>query len=220
MSWLHPEGRPAFTTKSWPRTSDLAPVFGSNGDMASDAVRRSRQALSKRQRSWLLALHVASGVGWLGAAVCMLLISWTNSDPVQHYPVGLVMERIDRFVMIPLPLVAIATGIVLSWGTSWGFVRWYWVVVKQLATYSLTALAPFTVHEWIVQMTDLSRAGVAGAAYGSTQRLHVLASAVIVLTGTAIVAISVLKPWGRRRTAVRRASDDLLTGHRPQFKKP
>jgi len=129
----------------------------------------------------------------------MLLISWTNSDPVQHYPVGLVMERMDRLIMIPLPLVAIATGIALSWGTSWGFVRWYWVVVKQLATYALMALGPFTVHEWIVQMTDLSRAGVAGAAYANTQRLHVLASLVIVVTGTAIVTISVLKPWGRRR---------------------
>jgi hypothetical protein len=130
----------------------------------------------------------------------MLLISWTNSDPAQHYPIGLVMERMDRFVMIPVPLVAIVTGIVLSWGTSWGFVRWYWLLVKQLATYALMALAPFTVHEWIVQMTDMSRAGVAGTAYASTQRVHVLSSLVIVLTGMAIVTISVLKPWGRRRT--------------------
>jgi len=169
--------------------------------MASNFARRSRQALSRRYRSWLLALHVASGGGWLVAALCMLLISWTNSDPAQHYPTGLVLERMDRLIMIPLPLVAIATGIVLSWGTSWGFVRWYWVIVKQLATYALMALGPFTVHEWIVQMTDLSRAGVAGAAYANTQRLHVLASLAIVATGAAIVTISVLKPWGRRRAA-------------------
>src|SRR5215467_10863350 len=161
----------------------------------------SRHALSRRQRGWLLSFHVASGGGWLGAAFCMLLISWTNQNPAQQYPIGLVMERMDRFVMIPVPLVAIATGIVLSWGTLWGFVRWYWVVVKQLATYGLMALAPFTVHEWIVQMTDLSHAGVAGAAYTNLQRLHVLASMVIVVTGTAIVTISVVKPWGRRRPA-------------------
>jgi hypothetical protein len=145
-----------------------------------------------------LALHVVSGCGWLGAAFCMLLISWTNQDPPQHYAVNLVMERIDKYVMIPVPLVAIATGIVLSWGTLWGFFRWYWVLVKQIATYTLMLLAPFTVHEWIVQMTHLSQAGVGGASYAALQQLHVLASTVIVFTGAAIVTISILKPWGRR----------------------
>ena len=129
----------------------------------------------------------------------MLLISWTNRVPSQHYAVNLVMERIDEFVMIPVPLVAIVTGIALSWGTRWGFFRWYWVLVKQIATYALLLLAPFTVHEWITQMTSLSRAGGAGASYASVQRLHVLASVVVTVVGVAIVTISVLKPWGRRK---------------------
>jgi hypothetical protein len=166
--------------------------------METDAAHRSRPVLSRRQRNWLLALHVVSGGGWLGAASCMLLISWTNLDPSQHYAVNLVMERLDTFAMIPLPLAAIATGILLSWGTLWGFFRWYWVLAKQVVTYALLLLAPFTVHEWIVQMAGLSHAGVAGASYAEPQRLHVLASAAIVVTGAAIVTISVLKPWGRR----------------------
>jgi hypothetical protein len=146
-----------------------------------------------------VAIHVAAGGGWLGAAFCMLLVSWTNQVPSQHHAVNLVMERIDEYVMIPVPLVAVATGLVLSWGTLWGFFRWYWVLVKQIATYALMLLAPFTVHEWIVQMTNLSQTGASGGSYSALQRLHVVASAVIVVTGAAIVATSVLKPWGRRK---------------------
>jgi hypothetical protein len=134
----------------------------------------------------------------------MLLISWTNQDPTQHYPVNVVMERIDRFVMIPVPLVAILTGFLLSLGTLWGFFRWYWLLVKQAATYVLLVLAPFTLHEWIVQMTNLSRAGVASAPYTDVQRLHILASVLTVATGAAIITISVLKPWGRRKLRPRR----------------
>jgi hypothetical protein len=139
----------------------------------------------------------------------MLLVSWTNLVLSQHHAVNLVMERIDDFVMIPVPLVAIATGIVLSWGTLWGFLRWYWVLVKQIATYALVLLAPFTVHEWIVQMTTLSQTGGGGASYAALQQLHVMASAVIVITGAAIVTISVLKPWGRRTPPLAPPSTDL-----------
>jgi len=150
----------------------------------------------------------------------MLLIGWTNQVPSQHYAVKLVMERIDQYVMIPVPLVAIATGILLSWGTLWGFLRWYWVLFKQIATYTLMLLAPFTVHEWIVQMTGLSRAGVGGAWYAEVQQRHVLASTVVVVVGAAIVTVSVLKPWGRRvppagsisRSKIRRnaASEEVI----------
>jgi hypothetical protein len=173
------------------------PVPAWNGSMETRTARRPRQVLSRRQRSWLVALHVVSGGGWFGAAVCMLFISWTNQDLTHHYAVNLVMEGIDEFVMIPVPLVAIVTGVLLSMGTLWGFFQWYWLLVKQVATYALLLLAPFTLHEWIVQMTNLSRAGVVGASYAGVQRLHVLASAVTIATGAAIITISVLKPWGR-----------------------
>jgi hypothetical protein len=134
----------------------------------------------------------------------MLLISWTNQDPTQHYPVNLVMERLDEFVMIPVPLVAIVTGVLLSLGTLWGFIRWYWLLVKQAATYVLLVLAPFTLHEWIVQMTNLSRAGVAGAPYTDVQRLHIVASVITIAAAAAIITISVLKPWGRRKRRLQR----------------
>ena len=166
-----------------------------------------------------MALHVISGGGWLGAAFCMLLIGWTNQDLTQHYAVNLVMERIDKFVMIPVPLVAIATGLLLSWGTLWGFFRWYWVLVKQVTTYALLLLAPFTVHEWIVRMTNLSAAGVAGASYRDVQQLHVLASVVIVVTGAAILTISVLKPWGRRKQPLCRPSGDAEHGERGKLQR-
>ncbi len=108
------------------------------------------------------------------------------------------MGDLDLLAMIPTPLLAAATGLLLSWGTTWGFFRWRWVVTKQVATYAMMVTAPFTLHEWIGRMTALSGSGVAGPPYDGAQRLHVPGSVAMVLAIAAVVAVSVLKPWGRR----------------------
>jgi hypothetical protein len=169
--------------------------------MAIQSPRRSRRTLSRRLRGWLLSLHVAAGGGWLGAALCMLVISWTNQDAVRLYPLDLVLEELDLVAMIPIPLVAAVTGLLLSWGTVWGFFRWYWVIGKQCVTYAVMVAAPFTVHEWIGQMTALSRTGGTSAGYAAAHELHVLGSIARVVAIACVIGLSVLKPWGRRRAA-------------------
>jgi hypothetical protein len=44
------------------------------------------------------------------------------------------MDLIGRWVLVPLSLGALASGIVQSIGTKWGLVRHYWVLVKLLLT--------------------------------------------------------------------------------------
>lgn len=166
--------------------------------MKDRVARRHRPPLSTRQKKALLAVHVISGGAWLGAAFCMLIISWTNQDPAHHYAVNLVLEKLDGLMMIPAPMVAIGSGLLLSWGTVWGFFRWYWLLLKQLLTYAMVVLAPFTVHDWIGELTSLSRAGRTSVDYESFHQLHVFGSVIIVLAGGAVVGLSVLKPWGPR----------------------
>jgi hypothetical protein len=197
-------GRSSEVDLSLPQVVWLAPVTAGpclnwNGRMTTTTARSAGPILSRPQRNWLTSLHVAAGGAWLGAALCMLIISWTNQDPGRHHPVDLVLEDLDLLAMIPAPLLASASGLLLCWGTTWGFFRWRWVVAKQAVTYSMMVAAPFTLHEWIARMAALSGSGLAGPPYAEVQRLHVLGSVAMVLGIAGVVVLSVLKPWGRRR---------------------
>ena len=44
------------------------------------------------------------------------------------------MQVITRFVVVPVAIASLLTGLIQSLGTSWGLFRHYWVVVKLLLT--------------------------------------------------------------------------------------
>ncbi len=46
----------------------------------------------------------------------------------------LVMELIGWFVLVPLSLASLLTGLVQALGTKWGLFRHYWVLFKLLIT--------------------------------------------------------------------------------------
>ena len=184
------------------------------------APSRPRRAagLSRRQRGLLVALHVGSGGAWLGTALCMTVVSLAAGpagDPAALHAVNQVLERLDDPVMISSSLAATATGLLLSWRTSWGFFKFHWVIAKQILTFVVMLAAAIWLHGWIKQLATISAHARAGAplepAYALAHRDHVLGSLVAVAAIGAIVLISVLKPWGRRRPA----RTESLTSRRP-----
>jgi len=54
--------------------------------------------------------------------------------------VYLAMEPAGWFVLVPLSLASLLTGLVQSLGTTWGLSRHYWVVAKLLLTVLATAI--------------------------------------------------------------------------------
>lgn len=94
-------------------------------------------------RKTVLAAHVTASVGWIGAVAVFLalaVIGLTSQDEQTVRGVYLVMEPAARFVLVPLALASLVTGLVQSLGTAWGLVRHYWVLVKLLITVVATAL--------------------------------------------------------------------------------
>ncbi len=94
-------------------------------------------------RKFALVAHIASSVGWLGAVVTFLaltLAGLTSQDVQQVRAIYLVAEPITRFVLVPLSLASLLTGIVQSLGTPWGLFRHYWVLIKLLLTLFATII--------------------------------------------------------------------------------
>ena len=91
-------------------------------------------------RKLILTLHIATSVGWIGAALAYLPLDLTtiaSDDPGTLRAVYLGMDLIARYVLVPLAIATFASGLLVSLTTPWGLFRHYWVVISLV----LTALA-------------------------------------------------------------------------------
>ena len=88
-----------------------------------------------RLRKFVLTAHVVSSVGWLGAVAVFLalaVVGLTSQDAQLVRAVYLAMEPAGWFVLVPLSLASLLTGLVQSLGSKWGLLQHYWVLMKLL----------------------------------------------------------------------------------------
>jgi hypothetical protein len=167
-------------------------------------------------RKFVLTAHVTTTVGWLGAAVAyvVLVITLLGSKDVQTVRAAyLFMRPLVLFVILPLSLVALLTGIVQALGTSWGLFRHWWVVVKLgLAVVSVSVLL-----EYVLSSNRL--AGIAAGASISAADLDLLRSSELVLqpAGGLLVLLTaevlgIYKPRGMTRYGRRKVRGTVAAG--------
>ena len=99
--------------------------------------------MSSSLRKLTLTAHVISSVGWVGALVVFLahsIVSLASNDVQLVRTACMAMALTAWFVVLPFSLASLATGIVQAWGTTWGLLRHYWVVVKLVLTVVATAV--------------------------------------------------------------------------------
>jgi hypothetical protein len=146
--------------------------------------------------------HVTSSVGWLGAVAGFLALAVAgliSRDPHMVRSTYLVMDLTGWFVIVPLCLASLLTGLVSSLGTTWGLFRQYWVLLKLLMTIPSTILL-------LVHMPPISYiAGVAAETTLSSADLHGLRIQIVVEASAALLVLflattlSVYKPKGMTR---------------------
>src|SRR5260370_41875172 len=99
--------------------------------------------MTPRLRKLALTAHVTVSVGWIGAVAGFLVLSiagLTSQDSEVIRGAYVSMNLLGLFIIVPLSLAALATGLVQSLGTEWGLVRFYWVLVKLVLTIGSTLL--------------------------------------------------------------------------------
>lgn len=161
--------------------------------------------LGLKQKSWLIAAHIAFAALWTGAVLSMFLISLRstasdNGDAL--YALISVINILDDYIVIPAAIGSVMTATVLCWGTNYGFTKFYWVITKWLLTTGLVVFGTFWLFPWgngaeqIASMEGLQ--AMTNPTYAFEARgvlIGTLVQAICLLT---IIGISVLKPWGRR----------------------
>lgn len=149
-------------------------------------------------RKLALTAHVTSSVGWLGAVAAFLALAvagLTSRDGEMMPAAYLAMELTTWFVILPLAIASLLTGLVMSLGTTWGVFRHYWVVAKLLITILATTL--LLVHTRpIGLLADIGETTLSSAEVTRLQVQLVGDASAALLALLMNVVLSVFKPWG------------------------
>ncbi|MBD2439121.1 hypothetical protein [Nostoc sp. FACHB-110] len=161
--------------------------------------------LNIKQKNWLLSAHVASGSIWFGSALCMVAIAFKNAHTTngdELYAINATLKLLDDFVVIPSANLSLLTGGLLCWLTIWGFFKHYWVIVKWVATVTLIGVGTAWLGPWVNAATSISdierEQALSNPLYTFDVKGVLIGGVIQTLFILGIVAISVLKPWGRR----------------------
>jgi hypothetical protein len=161
-------------------------------------------------RKFALAAHLTLSVGWIGAVaayVALDVAATTSQNPQTLRAAYLAMESIARYVIVPLALASLLTGLLMSVGTSWGLFRHYWVLISLLLTIFATAVLLVetrTIRHFAVIAADPTTSGEGLRALGGTL-VHSVGGSVVLLV---ILVLNVYKPQGMTRYGWRKQQEE------------
>src|ERR671914_607964 len=145
--------------------------------------------MAPRLRKFALAAHITLAVGWIGAVagyIALDVAAATSQDAKTLRAAYLAMELIAWYVIVPLALASLLTGIVMSLGTKWGLFRHYWVLISLLLTIVATVVL-------LVETQTISYfAGIAADTATSSDDLRALGSTLVHSVGGTVVLLVIL----------------------------
>lgn len=131
-------------------------------------------------------------MSWLGLTVGLLtlgLAALLTDDTATAQAATRAMKIFGDWLVVPVALLSLLTGLVLALGTPWGLARHRWVWAKFWITLVTTGLSIFSLRPGINE----------AAAGGVIDADLVVGPAVATATYLFVTAVSVLKPWGLTR---------------------
>lgn len=150
--------------------------------------------MSPRLRKIVLATHIVSSVGLIGAVAVLILMTTiaATTDDAEYAASIYDLASVETAMFgIPLSFVSLFSGLALGLGTKWGVLRYKWTAIKLALNLTVPLCGAFVTGPGIAEMRDDLTAGaewqvVAGAAWN--------ASAFLIAA-----TLGVFKPGGRLR---------------------
>jgi hypothetical protein len=172
--------------------------------------------MTPRLCKFALAAHITLSVGWIGAVagyIALDVAAATSHDAQTLRAAYLAMEWIAWYVIVPLALASLITGLVMSLGTKWGLFRHYCVLISLLLTIIATVVL-LVETQTISYFADIAADPTTSSddlrALGSTL-VHSVGGTVVLLV---IVVLNVYKQRGMTRYGWRK-QDEQRTVSQP-----
>jgi hypothetical protein len=150
-------------------------------------------------RRAVLAVHLVLSVGWIGAVLAYVVLAFApivSRDPESVRSAWICMDLIGWWVIVPLAVGALLSGIALSLGTKWGLLRHYWVVMSFAGT--IVGTGVLIVHMPAVDaLARAARTASADAVLALPADLMHPIVGLVLLVG--ILVLNIVKPKGLTR---------------------
>lgn len=158
-------------------------------------------------RRALLVAHVATSVGWLGAVTASLgisLVGLVADDEQLARAAYLVLEPVGRYVLVPLAVATLVTGVVQSLGSRWGLLLHWWVVFKL----AITLLAGAILLAYLATFDAMATAAAdRSLRLADVRNPSPVLHATLALVGLLVATVlAIVKPRGRTRRGMRRSA--------------
>ncbi len=167
-------------------------------------------------RKLALTAHVVSSVGWLGAVtgfLALAVVGLTSQDAQTVRGSYLVMEPAAWFVLVPLAVASLLTGLVQSLGTTWGLFRHYWVLFKLLINLVATAVLLMYMETFsLMARVAADPSADLRAVRNVSPALHAALALVLLLAAT---MLAMYKPRGMTRYGQRKQHEPRTGSPQP-----
>jgi hypothetical protein len=169
---------------------------------AQDPPAARRFRLSRTPRRLILLTHLIAALGWFGVDVVIAVLAitgFTSDDPARIAASYIALDTFAVPLLLVFGLSTLASGVLLSLGSRWGLLRYWWVTAKLIINLALSGLV------LILLQPEVSTAAHQSALVDPSLPDRLGRSAVNLLfpgfvSGTALLVASLLgtfKPWGR-----------------------
>jgi hypothetical protein len=155
-------------------------------------------------RKALLAVHLVASIGWIGAVICYLALGGAavlSDDATTMRAAWWGMELLGWWVIVPLAVTTLLTGIALSLFTRWGLLRHYWVVTALVITAVCTGVLVFHMPD-VSATAEHARTADAATLEGFGGDLSHPAIGLVLLL--LVLVLNLYKPQGLTRYGWRR----------------
>lgn len=146
----------------------------------------------------MLTFHIATAAGLVGVSLVILTLGIAglgDAGPETVYPA---MHTVAQFALVPLALVALATGLLQVFVTGYGLTRHWWVTAKLVITVLLAGVAVFVVVPGLGRASEAATA-LSGGVTGAQRLTSVVTPAIALGLFVLSVGLGVFKPGRRRR---------------------
>lgn len=150
--------------------------------------------LSRKTRRLTVVVHSVASSVWLGLTAGLLALgikAYTSGSPDVATFAYRAMDVFGDYVLVPVSLATLISGVVLSLGTPWGLIRYKWVAWKFVLTLITVGLVLFSLAPGLSENAELAMAGAPVIDVNLIVVPTVASSAYVFM-----LALSILKPWG------------------------
>jgi hypothetical protein len=173
-------------------------------------------SMSPGVRKFALFVHLVSSVGWIGGVIAYLALgisSVVSPDTQIVRAAWTAMDVTGWWAIVPLAIVALVTGLVMSLATPWGLFRHYWVLISLVLTVLCTAVL-------LEHMPGISRIASMAPQMDAAQlralRGDLMHPGIGLLILLVIAVLNIFKPAGVTRYGWRKQREQRLALRRRQ----